>query len=220
MARGLKSATRQPANRFYHSAKVSEYQFKRVLWAFILDQPVAEAAKRIAISANSINAIYAKLRLFFTEIGLFEDIYRGGDPADGTEYGDDDEDAIRYEHAVLGFHLKRAKAKRRQKPTVIGEPDYNWGESVWRFNYSVLTNGRESPAIYRMMYAHLLAHIRLSGPIGLPPKKCKDSARLECHQLDQRILWLERNAPDFRDEAARAELHEIRDIPIAGLNTR
>jgi hypothetical protein len=220
MARGLKSATRQPANRFYHSAKVSEYQFKRVLWAFILDQPVAEAAKRIAISANSINAIYAKLRLFFTEIGLFEDIYRGGDPADGTEYGDDDEDAIRYEHAVLGFYLKRAKAKRRQKPTVIGEPDYNWCESIWRFNYSVLTNGRESPAIYRMMYAHLLAHIRLSGPIGLPPKKCKDSARLECHQLDQRILWLERNAPDFRDEAARAELHEIRDIPIAGLNKR
>jgi hypothetical protein len=76
MARRSKSAMKRPANRFYHSAKVSEYQFKRVLWSFVLDEPVAEAAKRMALSANSINAIYAKLRTYFTELRVFKDLQK------------------------------------------------------------------------------------------------------------------------------------------------
>ncbi|MGF7210840.1 hypothetical protein GGE65_005452 [Skermanella aerolata] len=31
--------------------------------------------------------------------------------------------------------------------------------------------------------------------------------------MDQRLLWMERNAPAFRDEISRATLREIREMP-------
>lgn len=207
MARKPRSSTKYPANRFYHSAKVSEYQFKRVLWAFVTEEPVAEAARRIRLSANSINAIYGKLRVFFTELGVFYDIYKGGNPRDGTEDGEDIEE---FEHKLLTFHLQRIRDKRRMKGVELGEVDHHWCESHWRFQYNVMSEGRPSDAVLRMMFSHLMAHIRASGPIGQPPRSREASAILSLCQFQQRVLWLERNAPAFRDATARAELREIR----------
>lgn len=208
MIKPSKSPTRRQGNRFYHSAKISEYQFKRVLWSFVLDEPVAEAAKHIDLSANSIGAIYWKLRKFFTELGIFEDIYRGGDPKDGTPKGEDYEG---FEFRLLSFHLQRVKDKRRMKRTTLDEVDYNWCESFWRFHYSILTDGRVSDAVNRMMYAHLLAQIRLCGPVGAALQKREEGMRLNHHHLNQRLLWLERNAPNFRDQHARQELRAARE---------
>jgi hypothetical protein len=211
MARRSKSETKHLRNRFYHSAKISEYQFKRVLWSFVLDEPVAEAAKHIDLSANSINAIYAKLRVYFTALGVFKDIYEGGDPKEGTPKGEDYEG---FEFRLLSFHLERAKGKRRMKDVQIGEINYNWNESFWRFHYSILTDGRPSEAVHRMMYAHLLAQIRLCGPVGAPPKNLEESARLNDEHFKQRIRWLERNSPAFKDEASRTALREFRERPL------
>jgi hypothetical protein len=208
MGKSVKPKAKRPANRFYHSAKVSEYQFKRVLWSFVLDRPVAEAAKTIDLSANSIQAIYAKLRVFFTEIGVFRDIYEGGDPRDGTAKGEDYEG---FEHMLIPFHIKRVKGKRRTKFTTIDDVDYNWNESFWRFHYWILTEGRPSEAIHRMQYAHLLAQIRLCGPIGLPPRNRERGVELDKHHFNQRLLWLERNSPQFSYEAARAQLRDYRE---------
>jgi hypothetical protein len=140
--------TARPGNRFYRSAKVSEYQFKRVLWSFVRDEPAVEAASHIALSANSIDALYTKLRIYFTEIGVFTDIYEGGNPEDGTAKGEDMEG---YELRLIGFHLGRVKRKRRMKRTSLDEVDYNWCESHWRFGYDILTEGRPSDALHRMM---------------------------------------------------------------------
>lgn len=206
-AKPPKSSAKRPANRFYRSAKVSEYQFKRVLWSFVLDEPVAVAATKIDLSANSISAIFSKLRVFFTQLGVFEDIYKDGDPNEGTAKGEDFEG---FEYRLLSFHLQRAKDKRRMKPTRLDEPDYNWCESFWRFHYSVLTEGRHSDAVNRMMFSHLLAQIRLCGPIGQPPHDLEKGARLNRFHFAQRLLWLERNASAFKDSAARETLRDAR----------
>lgn len=203
-----KSATRRPANRFYHSAKISEYQFKRVLYSFVQDEPIGEAARHIALSANSIAAIHVKIRHYFTELGVFRDIYAGGNPVDGTPMGDDWEG---FELRLLGFHLERLKRKRRIRDTSLDAIDYQWCESFWRFHYSILTDGRPSEVIYRMMFSHLLAHIRLSGPVGLPPIDRAASAQLDRHHFKVRIQWLERNAPAFRDKGTRDALRQFRE---------
>lgn len=210
MAKKANSQTKRVANRFYASSKISEYQFKRVLWSFVRDEAAAKAARHMTLSANSIDAIYGKLRAYFTELGLFYDIYQGGDPRDGTARGEDFEG---YEVRLLAFHLDRMKGKRRMKATMLDEVDYNWCESAWRFPYTVLSEGRSSEIVDRMMFAHLLAHIRLCGPVGRKPVKLEESGLLDRQQFEQRLLWLERNAPGFRDEHIRADLREIRERP-------
>ena len=207
MAPCRKSRMKRPANRFYYSAKVSEYQFKRVLWAFVLDQPVAEAARHIDLSANSIAVIYQKVRVYFTELGVFEDIYRGGDPRSGTSEGEDMEG---FEYQLLSFHLQRVKSKRRQKTTTLDEVDYNWCESTWRFHYYTLTDGRSSDTVYRMMFSHLIVYLKLCGPIGLLPIKTKISLSLQYHQMMQRVIWLERNSIRTKDASMRNLLREFR----------
>ncbi|MDJ0387336.1 hypothetical protein QMO56_04340 [Roseomonas sp. E05] len=207
VAASRKSKTAQPANRFYRSAKLSEYQFKRVLWSFARDEPAGEAARQMTLSANSIDALYSKLRIFFTELGVFTDIYEGRNPEDGTPLGEDMEG---YELRLIAFHLERVSRKRRMKPTRIDEVDYNWCESRWRFEYHILAEGRPSEGLYRMMFSHLLAHIRVSGPVGGELRNRDRSEALMEEQLDQRLAWLERNAPAFRDEASRSELRRLR----------
>lgn len=215
MAKSEKAKPKRRSKPLYFSAKISDYQFRKVLWHFVLDDPVAVAAKHIDLSANSINAIYIKLRVFFTELGVFEDIYKGGDPRDGTEKGEDFEG---FEYRLLSFHLQRVKDKRRQRDTSLDEVDYNWCESYWRFHYSVLTDGRPSNAVQRMMYVHLLAHIRLSGPVGSRPQNLSESVDLNQKHLNQRLLWLERNAPAFRDKGSRIKLRELRRTDDANHN--
>lgn len=201
-----KLAMRRPANRFYHGAKISEYQFKRVLMGFVRDEPVAVAARHIRLSANSINAIYGRIRAYFTKLGVFEDIYRGGDPRDGTDGGENLEE---FELRLISFHLERIRRKRRTPDTSLDETDYHWCESHWRFQYHVMTEGRPSEAIHRMMYTHLLAYIRSCGPIGQPSHN-RNLRDLTLQQRNQRIAWLERNAPMFKDERSRLALRDIR----------
>lgn len=209
MGQPQNSKAASTGNRLYRAAKVSEYRFKRVLWSFVIDEPVADAAQRTGLSANSVQAIYARLRVFFTDVGLFLDIYAGGDPRDGSPEGEDMEG---FEYRLIPFHFKRMKAKRRVRETQVTEIDYHWNESFWRFHFSILQTARptQTEAIHRMMYAHLLAMIRLCGPVGAKPRNRRKALQLQIQQLDQRALWLARNAPEFSDEQSRAQLNELR----------
>ena len=211
MKRSAKSPANRPANRFYSAAKISEYQFQRVLRAFVAEEPANEAARKIALSANSIDALYRKLRVYFTELGVFYDIYEGGDPEKGTRYGPDFEE---FERRLIAFHLERTSRKRRMKATRLDEIDYNWCESIWRFHYSILTQGRPSEAITRMMTEHLKAHILLCGPVGQPPRNREQSRKLSEQQRNQRLLWLRRNAPAYRSGRSRADIDEIMASPF------
>lgn len=200
-----KTQTKRGRNRLYRSAKISAYQFKRVLWAFVLEDPAAHAASHIDLSANSINAIYGKLRTYFYEAGLFTDIYQGGDPREGSTLAEEE-----FERRLIEFHIRRAGSKRGIDDAPEG-PAYHFAESHWRFHYAVMNEGRPSEALHRMMIAHLLEMIRCCGPVGAPPTNTKAGLRLALKQMDQRLLWMERNAPMSHVYSSRYELRTLRE---------
>ena len=92
----------------YFSSKISDYQFKKILWCFACDLSATEASRQIRLSVNSINSIYMKLRVYFTEAGLFRDFY---DPSL-------DEPDESYEFRLLDYHLKRIAANPDISPGV------------------------------------------------------------------------------------------------------
>lgn len=188
----------------YSSAKISEYHFRKLLWHFVRDHTATETAKSVKVSINSIAAIFAKLRRYFFAVNLFTDFHKGGDPRDGS--GDPDKDE--YEFRLIDFHLKRAAAKRMNSDE-WGEP-YNFAESHWRFHYWILEQQRPSEAIHDMMMAHLLEVIRACGPVGRKPTNPDAGAALAEAHLNQRLLWLERNSPDYRSPEKRQAIQEIR----------
>lgn len=203
MARARKSKPRRGAKALYFSAKISDYQFRKVLWHFTRDDTAVETARHVALSVNSINAIFHKLREFFFDVGLFEDIYQGRDPREGTG---DPEDMI-FEDKLIKFHMKRGAAKRG-----LDGPharDLHFAESHWRFWYAVMVEDRPSTAIHRMMFAHLLEIIRCCGPVGQPPTRRKDGLLLVLRQFEQRVRWMGRNAKDLNDAEIRMELNAI-----------
>lgn len=169
----------------------------------MLDHSAQETARNVDLSVNSISAIFTKLRKFFYEAGLFTDIYGGRDPREGSIY----EDGEAFEKWVIEFHFERAAAKRGITEW-LGQPAYHFAESHWRFHYAVMTEGRAADAIHDMMYAHLLEIIRCCGSVGALPVRRKAGLLLALKHMDQRIVWLERNASGFRDTQARKALKE------------
>jgi hypothetical protein len=201
--RQLKTGRR--ARPLYHAAKISDHRFRRVLLHYALDHTVQETARDTRLSANSVEAIFAKLRKFFTEAGLFHDYYQGRDPND-VWHGEP-----RFEKALLEFHLERLRAKRGFRYPPEG-PDYHFAESCWRYDFHVLMRERPSDQLPAMMFAHLLDIIRLCGPVGRPPVNRAAALRAFLRHIDQRALWLERNAPGFSTPELRAALRELRAL--------
>lgn len=211
MAAASKRKTKRRTKRLYHDAKISDYQFKKVLWRFVLDESAVEAARHVSLSANSIGAIYGKLRRFFFDYELFRDLYNGRDPREGlTTEGFKD-----IEHAILTYHLKRVSEKHGQLDAPLLGPDPHFGESNWRFNFVALLSERGPETVRPMMYAHLLEFIRRFGPVGSPVKPTgadrTAGLNLAFEQLDRMVLWLERNSVKFRDPAEKAKLRKLRE---------
>lgn len=206
MAKPSKAKSVRRSRPLYFSAKISEYQFKKVLWHFVLDHSAQEAARHVELSVNSISAIFTKLRKSFFEVGLFTDIYGGRDPREGSIY----EDGEAFEKWVIEFHFKRAAAKRGITDW-LGQPAYHFAESHWRFHYTVMTEGRAADAIYDMMHAHLLEIIRCCGPVGAPPVRRKAGLMLALKHMDQRVLWLARNAINSRRSWSKVHLFKLLD---------
>ena len=202
---------RSGGKTLYRAAKISDYQFKKVLWHFVLDHSAERAASQMDLSANSIGAIYAKLRRFFFDHGLFVDPYRGGDPRDGYERGGDEE----IEFRMLDFHLRRVSAKHGSLDARPGEPDYHLAESYWRSHFSSLRDERGDEAVSRLMYDNLFEFVRRFGPVGsitpIATAKLLAAKQLVLEQQDRRILWLERNASSLRDPDSRQALRQLRN---------
>lgn len=160
MKRTAKRKAAKPRIRFYYGAKISEYQFKRVLWHFTIDDSAREAARHIELSATSVASIYTKLRGFFVRHGLFHDMYEGRPRSEGLAVpGYED-----VEEVVLALHLKRASRKRGQILTTDRTPDPHFSESTWRFYYEPLMREGRQELAFRIMYASLLQFVRRSGP--------------------------------------------------------
>lgn len=196
---------RKQASRLQRAGKISDYRFRKVIDHFVRDHTATEAARATGLSVNSAHALYTKLRAFFFHVGLFIDIYRGQDPSQV------DTGAPVYEHALLSFHLKRYGDKRGFR-SPSNEPHYHFAESCWRYDFALLMAERPSEAVYAMMQRHLLELIRLCGPIGAKPRNRLEGALAVMRQADERIEWLMRNAPGFREPEQRQALDAIRSI--------
>ncbi|EJJ27311.1 hypothetical protein [Rhizobium sp. CF142] len=210
MAKPAKAKSARRSKPLYHSAKISDYQFKKALWHFVLDDTAAETARHINLSINSISVIWGKLRKFFFEVGLFMDIYQGGDPADGSALAEPE-----FERRLIEFHLKRSAAKRGLN-SPPSEPDYHFAESHWRFHFAIMNEGRATEAVHAMMFGHLLEIIRICGPVGSKPLNQKQGLLAVFRQMEQRLLWMERNSQDYRLPTRRRELRSIREIQHGG----
>lgn len=189
----------------YHAAKISDYRFRKVLWHYVRDHSAAQTARETGLSANSVAAIFGKLRMFFFEVRLFTDIYQGQDPC---AFPSED---LTFERDLLAYHLERV-SRMRLAQCPPDEPDYHFAESHWRFHFQVLLSQRATDEVYAMMLAHLVEIIRLCGPVGAKPSNLGAGLLAVVRQMDQRIAWLERNGPEFRSEERRAELKSIREI--------
>jgi hypothetical protein len=176
-----------------------------VLICFVKDWPASATARATGLSVNSATQIYHQLRTFFFEVGLFLDFYAGQDPLAFVG------DTPRSEKALLEFHFARVRERRGLKsPTT--EPPLHFAESCWRYDFKVLSEHRASDPVHEMMFSHLMELIRLCGPIGAKPKNREEGLQTILRQIDQRILWLERNAPGFADDDTRAALRIVRKM--------
>lgn len=191
------------AKRLYRSAKISDYRFRKVLMGFVKDWPANATARATGLSVNSTTQIYHQVRTFFFEVGLFLDFYAGQNPLAFVG------DTPHTEKALLEFHFSRVRARRGLK-SPISEPPLHFAESCWRYDFKVLSEQRTSDLVDEMMFNHLLELIRSCGPIGTTPRNREDGLRIILRQIDQRILWLERNAPGFADSDLRAALKDVR----------
>lgn len=61
-ASGENAKPRQRRRPLYHSAKISEYRFRKVLWHFVRDHSASETARATGLSVNSVHAIFRKIR--------------------------------------------------------------------------------------------------------------------------------------------------------------
>jgi len=193
------------ARGLYHSAKISDYRFRKVLWHFVRDDSATGTARATRLSVNSVSAIFRKLRVYFTEAGLFTDFYEGHDPLTH------DSGLITTEHSLLAFHIARVRVHNGLKSPAT-EPDYHFAESHWRYHFHVMARERPSGEVHAMMFGHLMEIIRLCGPIGTRPANRRAGLMAIARQMDQRIAWLERNAPGFNDAALRSGLREAKAV--------
>jgi len=203
MPRRPNSKARPARNRYYRRAKISEYQFRKILWLFALDLTPTQAAARMALSLNAVHAVYVRLRRYFTEAGVFRDFYRMPEGVALT-----DEAELRF----LEFHLARVEPMQGLPPLKHGEDDLHLFESNWRFEYQVFRHAQRQANVERMMYDDLLSVISLCGPINTTPQNRKAALDMLRRRLDERLLWLERNAPLFKAPQHRVELRAIRAI--------
>jgi len=205
-----KSKPKRREQPLYFAAKISDYQFKRLVWHFVLDDSAAETAQHVRLSANSITSVYAKLRAFFYELGAFHDPYAGRDPRDGyTGDGYADIELMRLE-----YHLARVSKKRGRLDAPLLGPDHHFAESHWRFDYKPLAQERGHEAVHPMMYNHLMEFVGRFGPVGkrgpVSRKERREALELVDEQLNRIILWMERNSVHFRDPEDREELKRLR----------
>lgn len=199
-----RNARRSPS-RLYRSGKISDYRFRKVLAHFARDHSATDTAEAVGLSVNSVHTIFKKMRVFFFEVGLFRDFYEGRDPLSVESH------LARFEYGLLEFHFSRVRDKRGLR-SLPGAPDYHFAESCWRYDFKVLMDERPTDAIHVMMQAHLLEVIRLCGPLGRPPRNRAAGLRVVARHIDQRVLWLSRNAPGFALPAQRAALKDAASI--------
>lgn len=158
------------------------------------DHTVAETATATKLSANSINAIFQKIRVYLSEVHFYWPLL-----AYKFESEKDDPDA--YHNFIMQFHRERIALKRGLKPS-DEKSDYHILESFWRFDYHLLVSQRRTHAeeVYGMMLRDLIALIRICGPIGSKPGKIWHGRSLLLKQHRKRALWLVRNGPDFQED--------------------
>jgi len=166
----------------------------------------------MGLSANSVSAIFGKLRRFMCDIGAFSDFNEWG--IEHAVYRRS-EAAVDYEIALYEFHRQRLSGKRRLVDPPEG-PLLHFAETCWRFHYYLMWKEQKSDWVYAIMLRHLFELIDRYGPIGVDIQKRRPIFGEHVAQLDQIEAWLKRYGRDYDDEILAA----IRPIRIGLLAPR
>lgn len=164
---------------------------------------MTELARSVTLSANSISAIYQKLRAHYVRIGIFRNFYEDEEP--------DCPSSEAYEFALLEFHLARVARMRGIAPG-RENATHHFCESCWRFQLVPFFEGRSANAVHKMAYAELLTYLKLGGPVGASSLDMAAIRHRRLRILDRRAAWLERSSQGFKGEEQRASLREIREL--------
>jgi len=192
----------------YRSAKISDDKFREVLRHFVRDHTAAETARQTGLSHNSTNAIFHKLRVYFTRVGLFVDIY---ERQDLDKLGIDNPV---FERDLLSFHFSRVGKKRGIQSPSDYPVDYHFAESYWRFGFDMMTKQRPSELVYSMMEKNLLEIIEICGSVGSIPENREAGLEAVFQQIDRYLLWLKRNAPNFSSPESRETIDDVLDVHL------
>jgi len=198
------SEKRKPKRRksqLYASSKLSDYQFKKVLWHFARDDTASEAAKHVRLSINSINAIYTKLCSFFVEARLFMSIY---------DILGDEQIEPEYEEALVGFHFLRIGEKHglRNKAAHM----QHFAESCYRFDRRMAVDRGDSENLERIIYQEMLGLIRAAGPIGKPVSDPLAALEFVLELQDAQLSRMERFTHAYGSDETRAFIKEMRKL--------
>ncbi len=188
-------------SRLYASSKISEYQFKKVLWHFACDDTASEAARHVRLSINSINAIYTKFRSFFIEARLFMSIY---------DILGDEQIEPEYEEALMGFHFLRIGEKQglRKKSAHM----QHFAESCYRFDRRMAVDRGESENLNRIIYQEMLSLIRTAGPVGKPVSDPLAALEMVLELQDAQLTRMERFTHAYSSEETRAFIKTMREL--------
>lgn len=199
-----------PSSRstLYRSAKISDAQFRDVLGHFVRDHTAAETARHTGLSHNSVHAIFHKLRVYFTQVGLFLDIYAGQE-LDKFDIGDP-----AFERLLLDYHFNRIRSKRGVRDAADASVDYHFAESYWRLGFEKMREQRPSEQIYSMMENNLLEIIRLCGAVGGKPVNFEAGMKAVFRQIDKHLLWLKRSAPNYSAPHLREQIDDVLAVQL------
>jgi hypothetical protein len=192
----------------YRSAKISDHTFRQVLGHFVRDHTAAETARQTGLSHNSIHAIFHKLRVYFTQTGLFLDIYAGQE-LDKFDIGDP-----AFERLLLDYHFTRIRSKRGVRCPPNSSVDYHFAESYWRLGFKKMREQRPSEQIYSMMENNLVEIIRICGAVGGKPVNFEAGMEAVFHQIDKHLLWLKRSAPNYSAPHLREQIDDVLAVQL------
>ena len=138
------------SNRYAPRSRLRERTFRMILSALVHETSVSSAADSSGVSRKSIQRLYTQLREHFIRTKIF-----------GVDYNKNMVINQNFQSITLSAFDAARRTRSRKSPLDDGKVDMHFLESVWRYQYYLMSQEEvPTPTIYRMMKMELLTHLR------------------------------------------------------------